>query len=343
MSKNISIQEGGVAKQLTVDKLKTNLVSSGTCLWVPEDEVQLTTKSITENGTYKASDDGYYGYSEVIVSGQGTATGTDGDGDESVATTGPSGELEITKVPSSIKVITPPTVAGGTYTDGQSITTDGMVVKAYLASGGVYGTVPNGEITLTPSTAAYDPSSVVSPTGEAISDLETNLSQPIAFLPAGCVIGHVNNFTDEYRYYFDCDTIWCINNNHIIVYGVADDPSKLERYYYKTWRTAWQQPEPENYNYVTFIRSSSNFVHDGKTAYYGAHAGWYSIFEWRSQPPLINTSSYPTGADAWTLLYGTITESAAGSKQTITVSWPRPKDAKVLTTSFDIIVATPAQ
>ena len=59
MSKNITIQEGGVAKQLTVDKLKTNLVGSGTCLWVPEDDVQLTTKYITENGTYPASDDNY--------------------------------------------------------------------------------------------------------------------------------------------------------------------------------------------------------------------------------------------------------------------------------------------
>jgi hypothetical protein len=34
MSKNITIQEGGVAKQLTVDKLKTNLVGGGTQLWV---------------------------------------------------------------------------------------------------------------------------------------------------------------------------------------------------------------------------------------------------------------------------------------------------------------------
>ena len=29
MSKNISIQEGGVAKQMTVGKLKTNLVGDG--------------------------------------------------------------------------------------------------------------------------------------------------------------------------------------------------------------------------------------------------------------------------------------------------------------------------
>ena len=117
MSKNITIQEGGVGKAMTADKLKTDLQGGGTCLWVPEDETRLTTKYITENGTYKAADDGYYGYSEVIVSGQGTATGTDGDGDEAVAYTDPgTGELVVDKVPSSIKVITLPTNPYGIYT-----------------------------------------------------------------------------------------------------------------------------------------------------------------------------------------------------------------------------------
>ena len=58
MSKNITIQEDGVGKQLTVDKLKTNLVGGGTCLWVPEDDVALGSKRILKNGTYRASDDG---------------------------------------------------------------------------------------------------------------------------------------------------------------------------------------------------------------------------------------------------------------------------------------------
>ena len=159
MSKNIIIQEGGIGKQLTVDKLKTNLVGSGTCLWVPEDEVQLGTKTITENGTYKASNDGYYGYEQVVVNvaNVGTVTGTDGDGDEAVAYTDPTtGELVIDKVPSRIEVVTPPTNPYGIYTNGQTISTNGMVVKAYLASGSEYGTVPLGEITINPTTAVYD-------------------------------------------------------------------------------------------------------------------------------------------------------------------------------------------
>jgi tetratricopeptide (TPR) repeat protein len=38
MSKNITIQEGGTAKQFTAQKLQTSLVGGGTQLWVPEDE-----------------------------------------------------------------------------------------------------------------------------------------------------------------------------------------------------------------------------------------------------------------------------------------------------------------
>lgn len=41
MSKNIVIQEGGVGRQFTADKLRTALVGSGSCTWVPEDGVQL--------------------------------------------------------------------------------------------------------------------------------------------------------------------------------------------------------------------------------------------------------------------------------------------------------------
>lgn len=50
MSKSIVIQEGGIGKQLTVDKLKTDLVGGGTCLWVPEDSTNLGTKHISEGG-----------------------------------------------------------------------------------------------------------------------------------------------------------------------------------------------------------------------------------------------------------------------------------------------------
>ena len=137
MSKNITIQEGGIGKQLTVDKLRTDLVGGGSCLWVPEDERQLTTKHITENGTYRASDDGYYGYSEVTVNGVGSVTGRDPTtGEEVEVHRDPTtGEIVETVIPTEIRVIEPPTNPYGIYQNGQTITKDGMVVKAYGANG----------------------------------------------------------------------------------------------------------------------------------------------------------------------------------------------------------------
>lgn len=54
--------------------LRTNLQDGGTCDWVPEDETQLITKVITQDGTYNASDEAgdIYGYSEVTVQGIGS-------------------------------------------------------------------------------------------------------------------------------------------------------------------------------------------------------------------------------------------------------------------------------
>lgn len=72
MAKNITIAEGSQAKNFnTVHKLRTNLIGGGTQYWVPEDEAgayaNMGQKSITANGTYRASDDSKDGYSQVIV------------------------------------------------------------------------------------------------------------------------------------------------------------------------------------------------------------------------------------------------------------------------------------
>ena len=72
MSKNIVIQENGVAENLTAEVIRTTKEGGGTCDWVPEDEVQLTKKVIKKSGEYKAEDDGFYGYEEVTVEGHET-------------------------------------------------------------------------------------------------------------------------------------------------------------------------------------------------------------------------------------------------------------------------------
>ena len=148
MSKNITIQEGGTAKQMTVEKLRTNLVGGGSCLWVPEDTVTLGRKTITENGTFVAADDGLYGYARVTVRGVGRANGTDRDGDDASTTTDSGGALVTKKLPSRLVVDTPPTL--NAYADGALIDFSGMVVRACLRSGGVWSDQahPNGVIPL---------------------------------------------------------------------------------------------------------------------------------------------------------------------------------------------------
>ena len=164
MSVNITIKEGGVAKNLTADKLRTNLYGGGTCLWVPEDDVQLGTKSIDENGTYKAEDDGYYGFSQVTVNVPGGAGGPPGgkgssvvgkkpNGNDAVITIDQNGDIVEMELPSEIRVTTPPDDTN--YLDGDEIDYTGMVVKAYKADGTLWtnetytdGVVPLNELVL---------------------------------------------------------------------------------------------------------------------------------------------------------------------------------------------------
>ena len=184
MSKYITIQEGGQGKQITADKLKTNVVGGGTCFWVPEDEVQLTTKYVHENGEYSAEDDGYYGYSKFVVSvagGNGSAgadglptgdvpsggigssvIGTDPDsGDTNVVGVDENGNLVTTVLPSSISVITPPSKTS--YNDGGVLDPSGIEVQAYLSSGEIWsdnshpnGIIPISELTFNPIQADID-------------------------------------------------------------------------------------------------------------------------------------------------------------------------------------------
>lgn len=65
MSKNIYITEGRKGRRFgSAKKLKTPLQGGGSCLWVPEDDVQLDPLFATENGVYIP--DGY-GFSDASV------------------------------------------------------------------------------------------------------------------------------------------------------------------------------------------------------------------------------------------------------------------------------------
>lgn len=341
MSKNITIQEGGLAKQLTANKLKTSLVGGGTCLWVPEDETNLTTKYITENGTYRAASEGYYGYSEVTVSGVGSVTGRDGDGDDATVGVNEDGDIVITKLPSKIVIETLPLVTS--YQDGQEIGFTGMTVKAYTASGAVWSdnSHPNGNIPISelvfPVTVA-DASQVSGETSEATSDIVDGA------VPMGgkIVTQNVSNWgTTQTDYTYSAGAVagkTDPSNNwaYVLFASGISGAVGTEAVF---WR--WIQinpdyesvvPYPRQRTYTNETELDNVYTYEGRTAYYAVNG--YSYGGAIEKPPESNVPF--DGRAAWTILYGTITTH--GGTQNIPVNWNRPGDNEELSTSFEITV-----
>lgn len=187
MSKNITIQEGGVGKQITVDKIKTNAVGGDAVFWIPEDNVNLVTKNITENGTYKArTTDNAYGYSQVKVNVPGGNGSADSSGvptsDSGVSPGGPGsaiigvdpsdgetygygvdegGNVVKTRLPTSIQVSKAPDKTS--YSDGETIDFSGIIVTLHGGDSALFvnSDYPNGRVPFSelifPVTVAHIP------------------------------------------------------------------------------------------------------------------------------------------------------------------------------------------
>ena len=71
MAKDLSIKQDGVSSSFNaVDIVNTNNIDANSTDWVPEDEVKTKVKTITDNGTYIAANEGCIGYSVVYVNVQ---------------------------------------------------------------------------------------------------------------------------------------------------------------------------------------------------------------------------------------------------------------------------------
>lgn len=164
MSKNIVIQEDGVSKNMTVDKLSTVEVGGGSVSWVPEDEAvdyaNLGELYADENGAYYSADDNVAGYSQVVVNNPAEyIVGIDSDGNMYKYTVD-DGQLVKSVQPASIALISPPTKTE--YINGETIDYTGMVVKLYKGNGFTFidtahpdGLLSLSELTLTMQTAQY--------------------------------------------------------------------------------------------------------------------------------------------------------------------------------------------
>lgn len=347
MSKNIVIQEGGINKTLNaIKKIQTAKSGNGEVLWVPEEEVQLTSKHISKNGTYKASNDNAYGYKSVTVNvaggngsadssgkptgtvppgGSGSAvTGKDPDtGNESVVGVDENGDLVTTKIPSSIKVTKLPDKTS--YSEGQQIDYTGIAVSALDGNNNLMYMIPYSELIFT----------------KHIVDQHSREEY------------HGNSWGANSEYLISQSGSYLGTVEDRVFNKYNDDPA-IAVFRDGTGVDGWVgpmliSPVPEacyytvNDSLITVIKS---FEYDGMTWYVGH--GWarqganYSTSlhttsigtEIGDQTPagLVNRTTLMTMVGAW---------GEGGAPDTsVPVNWQRPYDNKVLTDSFEITVTS---
>lgn len=335
MSKNITIKEGGTAKTMTVNKIKTNVVGGGSCLWVPEDEVPVGTKHITQNGTYEAGSDNLYGYKIITVDVPGGAggstpgsSGTPGGigstivgkdpetGEEQAVTVDENGELVTTRLPEKIAVTTRPTKTE--YTDGQTINPTGIVVHAYYGDDSDYGTVLNSELSYDPIVAHFNSEhgTTASKDGVVATAFPCTVpygnnyhsDKPLASYPASSGTGG----RPAYDYFYtnkSCVLYLTMYNGELYVGALEDITGQL----YITLNedgSGWFGKQRD------LILTANTFVP------YGRRDNLSGISESSVNPTTVNFAD----------------PEITGDTQPITVKWPRIIDRKELTTTFDITV-----
>ena len=370
MSKNISIAEGGVARQFTVDEVDAPKVGGGMQPFVPKDEVRLTTKHISKNGTYPASADGYYGFKVVTVNvpgGSGSAdssgkpntgspsvpgsgiapggpgsavVGTDPEtGNEEVVGVDENGNIVRTKIPSAIEITKPPDDTE--YNEGDTIIYNGIIVGLKKKDGSTFtdSRYPNGHI----------------PMGELIFPVEVAPEQ------------------GERGQYVSGDVHWSANSSF-----VAENANTLLASYRTQWGSGtrnWTKVNDGpciavriflqgNYypNLVyTIAPLAPDAIHKWDDGRYhgtclGAFAGTFGGVDWYQAGPGGGLEAQPTewiGGVAPLIVVGegeSLFEAAiraagvqvggSGGGAEIPVQWKSPYDGKTLEDTFEITVTS---
>ena len=339
MSKDIVIQEGG--KGYPFGPVKCLMVEGENgefYPWYPEAERALDSLSVTQNGIYRASDRGVYGWNRVSVNvaQSDRVTGKDPEtGEEKTVTVDPqTGELVETVVPTEIRVTTLPTKMD--YTDGETIDYSGIVVHAYSSTGQDMGAVPFGELVF-PITTAHSESGQ----DYATSDLDTGaFSQPIPINGSASFSSETGGATWGYHwhdeYIVKSGTAMIIKqNNSSGLHFVIASASRNGGYTIKETKTAKDASGEQTINYEEHsLEGANTYTYNGKTVYWVT--GGASGFNHLNPEPLVNgygDNSHHAQA-AWTAVYGTIT----GNDQSLPVQWQDPDSGAILETSFNITV-----
>lgn len=336
MSKNITIQEGGTAKQLSVSKMRIGLSGGGDSLWVPKSELLTSHKYISENGAYQANSDDCFGYDQVTVSVASKEatdiTGKGRDGNEYHYHVDKEGDtFEETKVPSKIEITQLPLI--NNYNEGETIDYSGLAVTAYDGNNVSMGEVPFSELILPVKTAiigAWDGSEWISSDGQIASIMVTfslvtcqhrYLDGPIltdtndayngtlgTWYGRPATIGS-SNIDDQFTVLF----LTRYNGNLYAMRTVGKDDFSLYAYYNNEYE------DPQNwYNGWRFIGGTNYHT---KTYFTGAPWDEYitNVPESLINPNNVGSEGFLQSVD-------------------IPVQWVRPGDGKILETSYSVYV-----
>lgn len=340
---NITILEGGKAENFgQVTKLKTSN-GSGHDLWVPKTDVKTGHLSVKKNGLYYTNQyeptasekkDGHaydiYGWDTITVSvkkkvkgkkkKRSPKTGLEYDAPTSVDVDD-DGNLIETELPVYIEIEQPPDKLE--YRDGESISKAGMVVKAYYADDREWGTVPNSETTLDPSTAQGDSDQ---------KEYDKDGVHAIGFL---CSIYNAHNRVQGYHANIPFQvrevsggTLYSFFYRATV--GYAYFTKYNGRVYYASFDASMVGP-----TYATFNSDGEGWYGTdnlgGTVSTNGQFRGSFTSIEWNPFfLALIPESEVdPTLVPA---------EGGGTSDQTITVGWTPPDGEEELTDTFDITV-----
>lgn len=331
-----SIHEGSKPVLLSARLLKTNLQGGGTCLWVPEDEVNLESKYVEHSGTYRASADNCYGYSQITVSGVDVEITQDEDGDD-VAEITDGGETREEKLPSEIRIEREPDFVGP-YGDRAYISFTGLVVKAYTESGRLWtnenhpnGIIPISELTF-PITVTdisqveYGTASVEDP-----SILEFPANNPIILCnPVGVSDWPALNPQNGYKVNIVASgTLYgvCINENDHAQHNLA-----LYSRSPFSWGRAWGNLKKMDVPEATHSATKRTFDGVEGEVYFASPGSSHEI------PPFpmndFTYSNYSTTDFAKQIFGGTLTDGG----QPVPVQFARPYDGLVLEDEFKVQV-----
>jgi hypothetical protein len=240
-----------------------------------------------------------------------------------------SGNLQTETVPSSIQVVTPPDNPYGIYQDGATIGTEGMVVKAYTESGAEFMTVPLSEITMQPTTAVYDPNTDIAGGYTVETDLDVSPFEGSFNFGTGSIKMYSNSTPGSYDEYFaDFVTNTARTGSNMNIWLASAGGPMGQRHYSGGVKTSEQIYGGTEYTYqgksVRYVTVTEHFNTTPDVVYNPDVSS-----AWGRSNPMVQ----------WAMVYGDATQHRAGSRQQITVSWPRPGDGKVLETTFEILVA----